>query len=111
MADFIRAHVESGEEFEDPSEDLLYMLLTEIEQGREQFVIVERVSDPTGQTYAQAMRLDDRRWTVEHRAGSPDQHFVAFVPDLRDAHELLTQWAFEVSGWDTADAWSRLDLT
>jgi hypothetical protein len=100
---------ESGEILEDPSEDGLFLLLSDVEAGRAEFLIVERTSDPSGQTYAQSLRLGDGRYVVERRDGAPDRHYKTVALDMRDAHALLTGWAFELEGWDRGHAWSRLD--
>jgi hypothetical protein len=44
----LRAISESGETLEDPSEDGLFLLLSDVEAGRAEFLIVERTSDPSG---------------------------------------------------------------
>jgi hypothetical protein len=59
--------MESGAVWDDPSEDLLYDLLGVVERGNEQFVVVERTSDPSGQTYVQAIRRDEGGWLLERR--------------------------------------------
>ncbi|PWD50550.1 hypothetical protein C8046_07685 [Serinibacter arcticus] len=58
------------------------------------------------QVYFQSARTDDG-YLVEFRDGSPDKHFGATVPDVRAAHALATQWAFELDGWRTAVPWER----
>ncbi|MBB2922306.1 hypothetical protein [Cellulomonas cellasea] len=100
-----RATVESGDVYDDPSEDALLLLLEDIEDGREAFVIVERLADASGQTYAQSTRADDGRYVVEHRAGAPRRHFHVVVDDVRAAHALLTAWTFDLPGWREA-GWS-----
>lgn len=94
--------------YDDPSEDLLFMLVEEIEQGTTEFLIVERLSDPSSQTYAQTIRESDGSYAVEKREGGPDRHFRVLVPDFRTAHELLTAWAFETGADDVA--WERLQF-
>jgi hypothetical protein len=76
---------------------------------RAEFLIVERTSDPSGQTYAQSLRLRNGRYVVERRDGAPDRHYKTVALDMRDAHALLTGWAFELEGWDRGHAWSRPD--
>jgi hypothetical protein len=107
----LRALTGSGQTWDDPSEDLLFDLLSDIEAGEEEFLIVERASDTTGQTYAQVRRTDDGLYQVEHRDGSPRQHFQAFTPDKRLAHSLITAWAFELPGWREALPWKPVDLS
>jgi hypothetical protein len=106
----LRVQMESGQSWDDPSEDLFFQLLSDMERGEEEFLIVERTSDPTGQTYAQVRRTDTGSYYVEHRDGGPSQHFQALTPDKRLAHRLITTWAFEIPGWREAQAWKLLDL-
>lgn len=106
----LRAAMDSGETYDDPSEDLLFELLSDIERGDEEFLIVERLADGTGQTYAQVRRTDHGQYQVEHRDGGPDRHFQAFTPDMRLAHMLVTGWAFELPSWREAVSWNRIEL-
>lgn len=108
-APILRAQTESGETWDDPSEDLLFELLSDVDSGSGTFLIVERTADVTGQTYAQALRLEDGRYLVEHRDGSPSAHFQTAVPDFRAAHALLTGWAFELPSWSESTVWQRLN--
>jgi hypothetical protein len=104
----LRAIAESGEKWDDPSEDLLFILLEDIRDRHELFVIVERTRDASGQTFIQAIRTDDSKYRLEYRDGSADRHFFAVTADMRTAHEVLTKWSFELPGWDTAVEWQRL---
>src|SRR5262245_60517573 len=105
----LRALTASGETWSDPSEDLLFDLLGEIETGEEEFLIVERAVDKTGQTYAQVCRTDDGLYQIEHRDGGPGEHFQAFTSEKRLAHSVLTAWAFELPGWREAVRWTPLN--
>ena len=105
----LRAIMESGETWDDPSEDLLLILLEDIRDKDELFMIVERVRDASGQTYMQVIREDDATYRVEYRDGSADRHFFAVTADLREAHAVLTTWSFELPGWDTAMQWQPLE--
>jgi hypothetical protein len=102
--------MESGETYDDPSEDLLFELLSDIERGDEEFFVVERLASVDGQTYAQVRRTDGGQYQVEHRDGGPDRHFQVFTPDMRLAHTLITGWAFELPGWREAVSWDRIEL-
>jgi hypothetical protein len=106
----IRAKTETGATWDDPSEDLLYELLLDIDRGDEAFFVIERLADPTGQTYAQVIK-DDGDWIVERREGGPASHYKARVPDVRDAHRALCSWAHGLGSSDEPDmAWTRLEL-
>jgi hypothetical protein len=100
--------MESGEAFDDPSEDLLFELLGDIERGDEQFLIVTRLTDPSNETYAQTVRNDDGSWLVERRDGSRERHFAATLPDLGDVHRVMTAWAFELEGWEALAVWQPI---
>jgi hypothetical protein len=62
----LRAIMESGETWDDPSEDLLFILLEDIRDKHELFVIVERVRDASGQTYMQVIRNEESTYTLEY---------------------------------------------
>jgi hypothetical protein len=105
----VRAQAGSGAFYDDPSEDLLLMLMQDIERGDEQFVIVKRTSDVSGQTYAQVITDGSGGWTVERRDGGPDSHYSVDVASLRQAHTILTCWAFEIPHVPTPD-WARVEF-
>ena len=86
----------SGTTYDDPSEDLLFMLFEDVLGGAEDFFIVERLADPTGQTYVQTAQTASG-WRVEKRAGSPKTHVVTEVAEHRAAHALVTHWCFGTS--------------
>jgi hypothetical protein len=102
--------MESGVKWDDPSEDLLFILLEDIRDRRELYMIVERVRDTSGQTFMQAIRTDDSKYRLEYRDGAPDRHFYAVTADFRKAHDVLTKWSFELPGWDSAMKWRLLEL-
>lgn len=106
----LRAKPEVGREIDDPSESVLLELLQNIESGRGTFLIVERTSDPKGETYVQTVRADDGSYTVEYREGDADHHFATSVADLRAAHEVVTGWAFEVPGWKGSYSWTPVQF-
>jgi hypothetical protein len=106
----VRAHPENGTPVDDPSEEVIQLLLENIEAGTGTFLILERTSDAAGQTYAQALRQDDGSYLVEHREGDAQHHYGTVVADLRAAQTLLAGWAFERPGWDAGLAWSPVDV-
>ena len=110
MKAVLRASMESGDSWDDPSEDLIFELLGDIERGDEEFMVIDRLSDKSGQTYAQVTTGADNKWIVERRDGSPDRHYRATCADLRAAHEALTAWAFDLDGWQKAADWRRVDI-
>lgn len=99
------------------------MLFEDIEAGAEKSFVVERLAEPSGQTCLVARcretspslscrcyRPHDRPWwIIERREGSADQHFVAGAFDMRDAHEIVTEWAYEHSSEALSSIeWTRL---
>jgi hypothetical protein len=93
-APILKAILASGDVYNDPSEDLLFILLGDLEVGDEEFVIVERTADASGQTYAQVYLNPDGRYQVEYRDRAPERHFQAFTSNKRVAHEVLNGWAY-----------------
>jgi len=105
-APILRAIPEAGQVWNDPSEDVLFILLEDIEAGEGNFLIVERTNDPTNQTYVQAAHRQDGSYDVEYRQCSADRHYRTVAPDMRAAHALLTGWAFDLDGWREQAEWS-----
>ncbi|MGO4249461.1 hypothetical protein AB4Y87_19785 [Paenarthrobacter sp. RAF54_2] len=99
---------ESGQTWEDPSEDALFMFMEDIEQGEEAFLIVELLADPSGQTFIQSTRNDDGTYVVEFREGSPSQHFGTVVDDMGAAHALIASWSFGLDGWRESVEWTKI---
>jgi hypothetical protein len=91
-----------------PRRTLLFELLSDIERGDEEFVIVERLSDPEGQTYMQLVLDHDGTYTVEHRDGSAEEHYRAATADKREAHAVLWRWACDRTGWRDALAFENV---
>ncbi|WP_200953246.1 hypothetical protein [Agromyces sp. Root81] len=110
MRSILRASTESGETWDDPSEDLLFILLEDIEGGREQFLILERLSDASQQTYIQTIRNDDGSYCVERRDGGPDSHCTTNATDMRTAHAVISSWAFDLPAMAPPVVWTPLRL-
>jgi hypothetical protein len=102
----LRAIPEVGDPRDDPSEDAMFLFLEDIEAGSGTFLIVERTADPDGLTYIQTLRQDDGSYIVEHREGGQETHLGTTVPDMREAHRVLTAWAFELPDWADGLDWS-----
>ena len=104
----LRASMASGVSWDDPSEDLLFELLNDIEEGREHFMVVKRLGLP--ESYVQAILLEDGSWLLEYRAGSAEQHFAATSEDKRRIHAAMTGWAYDREGWSALLDWKPADL-
>ncbi|MGQ4384809.1 hypothetical protein [Streptomyces sp. SAS_270] len=107
----LRAKTWSGDTFEDPSEEALFDLLSEMNL-RHRFVIVDRLDRlPMDQHYIQVYLNDDMSCRVEYREGGADRHFQALVPGPFDmsGHEIvagvLNDWAHDRPRWRQALPW------
>ncbi len=110
MKPVLRALTDVGPAWDDPSEDLLFELLGDVDRGEATFVIVERSGDASGLTYIQAIRNSDGSWQVERREGSADRHFGGRSTNLRSTHDELVGWAFKLRGWRTAVTWEPMTI-
>ena len=106
MQPLLRATTESGAVWDDPSEDLLFELLSDVEQGNELFLVIHRIG--VTDTYIQVLLQDDRTYLVEHRDGGPSSHFAATSADKRTVHDVLTQWAYQLPGWKSLLGWASV---
>ncbi|MFG1820435.1 hypothetical protein ACGFIF_42230 [Kribbella sp. NPDC049174] len=59
-----------------------FELMSDVEAGTTEFLIVERISDPSGQTYMQTVRLGDGQYLVERRDGARDRHFKTVAQSM-----------------------------
>ena len=109
-APVLRATAESGDTIDAPSEDGLFMMLEGVEAGESAYLIVESLTDPTHQTYAQTSRNEDGTYVVEYRMGGPEHHYGTLAQNMRAAHALLTGWAFGVPGWRDAANWEPVSV-
>lgn len=62
----LKATTESQRVYLGPSEAVLLKLLDDVEGGYEAFFVIERLEDPTGETYLQVL-LDGRDFLEEYR--------------------------------------------
>jgi hypothetical protein len=112
----IRASVESGATYNDPSEEQLVKLVTDVHTMAEEFLVVERTADSTGQTYIQCAEVQDGdgRWqfAVEYREGGPDRHYQAFIEASHDdpmrIAAIVIGWVVGRPNWRDGLNWRRL---
>lgn len=105
----IKVITSSGSEVDRLSEDTLRELVASIEDATEDYAILERTEDPTGQTYAQVTRDPDGVWIVERRDGGSDRHYRAEVPNLESVQQALLEWAFEGGTGSSIVPWTKLE--
>lgn len=111
----IRATAWNGDTWDDPAEDILYDLLSELNLVH-RFLVVERTeSTDRGQHYIQVYLEDDGSCLVEYREGGPHAHFQARVPApfAMHGHDIaagvVKSWARDDDRWRTALPWVPLD--
>ena len=85
--------------FADPSEELLWQLISGLSAPGNYFVMLQRVPDNSKDgTYIQTAVLAGGRYTVEYQDGDLGHHFQAEVDGARQAYDALVAWAFERPG-------------
>jgi len=81
----------------------MFILLSDVEEGAEQFILVKRLSSE--QNYAQVTLAEDSSFLMEYRDGSADRHFAGQSTDKRVVHAAMTGWAFELPRWQELLDW------
>ena len=106
MTAILRATNEAGEMYDDPSEDMLFMLLEELGPGNS-FVIVDRLQPERADQFMQAVvGQDGAPWILEYREGAQETHHSTSLGSMRAVHEVLTKWAFDLPGWRDPLVWT-----
>lgn len=112
----IRAKAWNGDTWDDPDEDTLYDLLSELNLVH-RFLIVERADSPDpGQHYIQVYLEDDHSCLVEYRDGGPHAHCQARIPAPYALHghdlaaDVVKSWARDDGQWRAALPWSPLTV-
>lgn len=82
------------------------MLLEDL-SGSSEFFIVDCLSK-AGEHYFQVAGNPQDGFTAEFREGGWAEHFQATSHDMREIHEALTAWAFDLPGWREGLSWQRL---
>jgi hypothetical protein len=96
----------SDNRFDNPSEELLWQIISGLTAGDNYFVMVQHVPDSSKDgTYIQAAVLSDGRFAVEYQDGDLQHHFHAEVDNARRAYEVVVAWAFGRPGWREMLAW------
>jgi hypothetical protein len=92
--------------FENPSEDLLWQIVSGLDASGNYFVMLQRLPDASKDgTYIQTAVLADGRYPVEYQDGDLEHHFHAEVDSARRAYEVVVAWAFERPEWRVMLAW------
>ncbi|MGW6708862.1 hypothetical protein ACWGDE_28785 [Streptomyces sp. NPDC054956] len=105
----IRVETDHGPSYERPALSLLSDLVGRLGTTGGQFLILERIPNEPD-VYLQVWYDGDDDYQLEHRAGSHERHFQAFIPTAAEVVHLMTLWARQEKAWDLGPAWERLDL-
>ncbi|MGY0235518.1 hypothetical protein [Longispora urticae] len=91
VADYYRADTEDGDHIEDPSEDSLFMLLTDLDATGNTYLTVTPPDD-TATWYVSVARCDDGGYEVEYRDPHRREHEVIVHADAGRVALDLTVW-------------------
>jgi hypothetical protein len=89
-ADYYDADTENGDHIADPSEDALFMLIQELEQGENAFVTITPADG--SDWYASVSLLDGGGYEVERRDCHHNLHEQATASDAAAIAHDLTIW-------------------
>ena len=101
----LRATNEVGDVYDDPSEDLLFELLDELSDGNT-FLIVDRLEPGREGQSMQTVIGPTGDFVLEYRERPPETHYSTTLGSMRDVHEVMTQWAFDLPGWRDHLTWT-----
>jgi hypothetical protein len=84
----LRATDATGDVYDDPSEDALFMFMEDLDSSGSSFR-VERVEPGLEEEWVRVTRKDGGLYEID---GSQNVHYVS---SMRSVHEFLTRWAFD----------------
>jgi hypothetical protein len=87
----LRATDTTGEVYDDPSEDALYMFMEDLKAPGAS-LRVERLEEGREEEWAQVAMNEAGHYEFE------SSEHVHYVCSLRTIHEFLTRWAFDLPG-------------
>jgi hypothetical protein len=90
-ADYFIADTENGDHIDDPSEDALFMLISELNHTDNTFVTVQP-DDDDPVWYASVSLLDNDSYEVEYRDPRHREHDLATATDRNQIAQDLTLW-------------------
>jgi hypothetical protein len=89
-----------GETWDDPSEDLLFMMLEEMDQENS-FLLVERLDVATpGEAFMRITRSARAMFNIESHEASDAAVSRARIRGIHVVHEIVTRWALRLPGWE-----------
>ncbi|MFD5735802.1 hypothetical protein ACFWIY_23675 [Streptomyces sioyaensis] len=113
----VRAKTWSGETWDDPDEDKLYNLLSEMNLVH-RVLIVEPLEMPEspGQHFIRVYLNDDKSCLIEYSEGGPGSQFQATVPAPFEMYghdlvaEVVKSWARDDGEWRAALPWKPVPV-
>ncbi|WP_285632782.1 hypothetical protein [Actinoallomurus iriomotensis] len=90
-ADYYIADTENGDHIDDPSEDSLFMLLTDLNIADNTFVTINP-ADEEATWYASVSLLDEGTYEVENRDARRREHELSVQTDRNQIARDLTIW-------------------
>ncbi|WP_329386372.1 hypothetical protein OG625_27660 [Streptomyces sp. NBC_01351] len=109
----IRIQTERGESYERPALGTLSELVERIGADGDRFVVVERLLEEPDryiQVWHDEDHKGDKAYQLEHRDGSADRHFQAYLPTAAEVVAVMARWARQEKGWDVGPVWEPLRL-
>ncbi|MFI8339946.1 hypothetical protein ACIF8W_07670 [Streptomyces sp. NPDC085639] len=106
----IKIETERGDSYERPALGVLSELVGRIGAVGDRFVIVERLTEEPD-IYIQVWHDEGDGYQLEHRDGSAERHFQAYLPTAAEVVEVMARWARQEKGWDAGPGWQRLHLS
>ncbi len=90
-AQYYGADSENGDRIEDPSEDALFMMVSDLDASENTFVVIQPdEEDP--EWFASVAVLDEGGYEIVRRDASRDEHEVTTATSVNDIARDLTVW-------------------
>ncbi|TKS96325.1 hypothetical protein [Streptomyces lasalocidi] len=90
-AQYYAADSESGDHIDDPSEDALFMMISNLNDSDNTFVVVQSDENDPG-WFASAAVLDEGGYEIVRRDASRNEHEVTTAASINDIARDLTIW-------------------
>lgn len=102
-----RLSTENGTVIDDPTPEDISITLAKLKAKGNCFAIFERRDEH----YFQTLKESARKYIVEYRAGSADQHYHAVTSDLNAVTQAFQAFAEDRDTWRKQFTWEKLDLS
>ncbi|MFD6109879.1 hypothetical protein ACFWG0_07170 [Streptomyces yangpuensis] len=89
-AQYYGADSENGDRIDDPSEDALFMMISDLNDSDNTFVVVQPDDDPVW--FASVAVLDEGGYEIVRRDTTRNEHDVSAATSINDVARDLTIW-------------------